>query len=71
METAKIVLEVIKWAGAAILAFVNGDDAPEAKRLVEILPPELKADAEHARQRALLAAELDDDLEPDSRDDDD
>jgi hypothetical protein len=75
METARWIAELAKWAIETGLSFLNGDDGPEPKRLVEALPPKLRADAEHLRQKRLLEAEvradLDDDLEEDSRDDDD
>lgn len=71
METAKLIWEIVKWAGEAAMAFINGDDGPEPKRLAEVLPPKLKADLEHARQRRLLEAELLEDLDEDSVDDED
>lgn len=71
MDEARLIFEIVKWAGSAALAFIGGDDAPEPKRLSEILPAKLKADLEHARQRRLLTIELDGDLEEDSIEDDD
>lgn len=55
---------VAAWAIGAIGAFINGEDSEPARRLVAILPPELKADVEHARQyeqaRKVLKEALDD-----------
>lgn len=69
METAKWIAEVVKWVVGVALAFVQGDDGPEPKRLAEILPPKLRADGEHLRQRRLLEQELREDLDEDSVDD--
>lgn len=55
---AKIVVDILKFVGELVLAFIRGEDGPATKRLVEILPPELKSDLEHARQQRLLEAEI-------------
>jgi len=56
---------VASWAIGLVGAFIGGASTEDAKRLVEILPPELKADVEHARQyeiaRKVLVEELGDD----------
>lgn len=44
---------VATWAVQTIGAFINGDTSEPVRRLVAILPAELKSDVEHAHQRAL------------------
>lgn len=58
METLELVLKIGRWAVDAAIAFAKGDDGPEPKRLAAILPDDLRADLEHARQRELMEAEL-------------
>lgn len=43
--------------GAAIRAFVDGDDSAHVRRVIEILPPELRTRAE--RERQIEAAQRD------------
>ena len=62
MEEAKIAFEILKWVGSIVLRFLAGDEGPEPKRLLEVLPPQLRADLEHARQKRLLEEELRRDL---------
>jgi hypothetical protein len=62
MEEARIVLEVLRWVADAVGAFLAGEEGPEPKRLVEVLPDELRSDLEMARQRRLLGEELAADL---------
>lgn len=50
-----------KWAVDTIIKFVNGDNSEPVKRLADILPPELKADVEHARQYELTRKSLEED----------
>jgi hypothetical protein len=47
------------FIGGAIRAFVDGDDSEPVRRVVEILPPELRTQVEYARQLELarVAAE--------------
>lgn len=47
---------------SAIVRYVDGENSPEILRVVDVLPAELRADVEHARQRALLDSELRSDL---------
>lgn len=58
MEIAQLVWKIVQWAGEMALAFVAGDQGPEPARLAAILPDELRADLEHARQRKLLEDEV-------------
>lgn len=58
MEWAKLIFDIGKWAAETAFAFLSGDDGPEPARLAAILPPTLKADLEHARQREQLAREI-------------
>lgn len=62
MEEAKLIAEILKWIANVAVALISGDDGPEPKRLAEILPPKLRADIEHARQRRLLRADLEVDV---------
>ncbi len=68
MEEARLIAEIVKWVLSVAVALISGDSGPEPKRLADILPPKLRADVEHARQRLLLAAELEADLEVDDAD---
>lgn len=58
MEYASIIIEVVKWAAEVAARFIEGDSGPEPQRLAAILPPKLRADLEHLRQRDLLAREI-------------
>lgn len=68
---ARVVWEAVKWTGEMLWRFIDGDDGPEPKRLVEALPPKFKSTLELARQRRLMRAELEKDVEPDSIESDD
>lgn len=58
MAEAKLVVEVIQWLTGIVLALVQGVNSPDAERLEDILPPNLRADVEHARQRRLTEQAL-------------
>ena len=58
MDEAKIILGILEVIGKIALALLNGDDGPDPQRLAAILPPELRADVEHARQRRLTEKAL-------------
>jgi len=63
MEEAKIVVRILAWVAQVVIAVLDGQDHPAAKRLRDILPTELRADIEAARQRRQMEAELRDDLD--------
>lgn len=45
---------VVGWLIEIIGRWIGGDDAPDVRRVIEILPGELRSDLEHARQRELM-----------------
>ena len=63
MDEAKIVVRILAWVAHVVIAVIDGRDHPAAKRLHDILPAELRADIEAARQRRQMEAELRDDLD--------
>lgn len=70
MDALRTIMEIVKWVTDVVIAFVGGDDSPETKRLIEVLPDKYRSDIEHMRQAELLKKELEADLESDSIDDD-
>lgn len=59
---AELGFRIGQWVLQVVSAFIDGDDSEPVKRLVELLPPELKADVEHARQYELTRKALEEDL---------
>jgi len=59
---AELGFRVGKWAIDTIAAFIGGDTSEPVARLIEILPPSLKSDVEHARQYELTRKALEGDL---------
>jgi len=55
-EAIELGAEIAGWVIKAVAAFVNGDD--NARHLVDVLPAKMKADVEHARQKAELRKQL-------------
>ena len=58
MSEAKLVVEIIQWLTGIVLALVQGANSPDAERLADILPADLRSDVEHARQRRLTEQAL-------------
>ena len=54
------------WIVDLVGRFINGDDSEEVRRVVDILPAELKADVMAARKRRELEEDLRADLGGDS-----
>ncbi len=71
MEVARWIAELVKWAIELGLAFVNGDEGPEPQRLADVLPPKLRADGEHLRQRRMLEADIRADIAREASSDED
>jgi len=53
---------IAKWVVETIGKFIAGDNSEPVKRLAELLPDELKADVEHARQYELTRKALEEDF---------
>lgn len=58
LEWTKLGVEVAGWIVGIIARYASGDDGPEVRRVIDVLPAKMRADVEHERQRALLTAEL-------------
>jgi hypothetical protein len=58
----KIGIEAGTWLAGMIARFVAGDDSEPVRRVIDVLPSQMRADVEHERQRELLRAELVGDL---------
>ena len=61
-QWTELGLKVGGWILGLILRHVDGDDSPEVRRAMDILPPDLRADVEHARQRRLTREAIEEDL---------
>lgn len=60
LNWVRMIGEISKWVVETIVAFVKGDDSPDVRKLIDILPAHFKSDLEHARQREVLRQELED-----------
>ncbi len=56
VEVVKLILEGAQVLATLIAAFIDGDDGPEPRRAVKLLPAELRSKVLLARERLELEA---------------
>lgn len=57
-EVAKLALQGGSYVAEIIARYIAGDDSREVRRVIDILPGDLRSEVELKRQRALAEAEL-------------
>lgn len=58
MDWAAIAGAAGAFVGGMIARFISGDTSPEVRRVIDVLPGEMRADIEAARQRAAAEEEF-------------
>lgn len=57
-ESIKLALQGAGYVAEIIARYIAGDDSREVRRVIDILPGDLRSEVELQRQRALAEAEL-------------